>query len=63
VVVVLLLLEQRPVFRKSLQIKEKNPELFTRLFASYDANHVAKGSTNIISWLKEEVNRLESSSK
>lgn len=55
--------EQRPAFRKSLQIKEKKPELFTRLFATSDANHIAKESTDILSWLKEEVQRLESSSK
>jgi hypothetical protein len=52
----------RPAFRKSMELSKKKPELFTRLFATTDANHIAKESTDIISWLKEEVQRLESSS-
>jgi hypothetical protein len=54
--------ERRPAFRKSMELSKKKPELFTRLFATTDANHIAKESTDIVSWLKEEVQRLESSS-
>jgi hypothetical protein len=46
-----------------MELSKKKPELFTRLFATSDANHIAKESTDIISWLKEEVQRLEFSSK
>jgi hypothetical protein len=54
---------RRPAFRKLMELSKKKPELFTRLFATTDANHIAKESTDIISWLKEEVQSLESSSK
>jgi hypothetical protein len=45
-----------------MELSKKRPQLFTRLFASTDANHIAKESTDIISWLREEeVQRLEAS--
>ena len=51
----------KPAFRKSMELSRKKPELFTRLFATSDANHVVKESDDILAWLREEVQRLEGS--